>query len=129
MTKWITSHPDHLSPTDTDNLAQVESRSPMLERLSTHVTAFAEMLTGRHGDRLNAWLASADNDDLPHLQSFVQGIRRDHAVVLAGLTLSHSSGPSKATSAVSRPSNARCSAAPTSTCSGNGSFWPESHLT
>jgi transposase len=93
VTKWITSHPDHLSPAETDNLAQVKSRSPILERLSTHVTAFAEMLTGRHGDRLDAWLVNADSDDLPHLQSFVQGIRRDHAAVLAGLTLSHSSGP------------------------------------
>ena len=59
----------------------------MLERLSTHVTGFAEMLTGRYGDRLDG----ADNDDLPHLQSFIQGIHRDHAAVLAGSTLSHSS--------------------------------------
>ncbi|WP_446746299.1 transposase [Sphaerimonospora cavernae] len=51
------------------------------------------MLTGRHGSRLDAWLDAADTDDLPHLQSFVRGIHRDYAAVLAGLTLTHSSGP------------------------------------
>ncbi|MEV0391410.1 hypothetical protein [Nonomuraea sp. NPDC050643] len=92
-TKWIASHPHHPTEASTDNLTQVKSRSPILGRLSTHVTAFAEMLTGRRGDRLDAWLADADNDDLRRLQSFVHGIRRDYAAVLAGLTLSHNSGP------------------------------------
>ncbi|MEU7991011.1 hypothetical protein AB0B56_39780 [Streptosporangium canum] len=50
----------------------------------------------RYGDRLDAWLAGADNDDLPHLQSFIQGIHRDHAAVLAGSTLSHSSATGQA---------------------------------
>jgi transposase len=93
VTRWLTSHPDHLSEEDAANLAQVKTRSPALERLSAHVTAFAEMLMGRHGDRLEAWLAAADTDNLPHLQSFVRGIHRDHAAVLAGLTLPHNSGP------------------------------------
>ncbi len=32
-------------------------------------------------------------DDLPHLHSFANGLERDHAAVLAGLTLPYSSGP------------------------------------
>lgn len=37
------------------------------------------MMTGRHGERLPEWLAAADLDDLPHLHSFIRGIRRDQA--------------------------------------------------
>ncbi|MEV7006652.1 transposase [Streptosporangium sp. NPDC051022] len=93
MAKWITSHPDHLSEEEAAALAQVTTRSTVLERLSTHVTAFTEMFTGRHGDRLENWLATTEADDLPQLQAFARGIRRDHAAVLAALTLPHSSGP------------------------------------
>ena len=50
------------------------------------------MMTGRHGERLPAWLAAVRTDDLPHLHSFTRGIRRDQAAVTNGLTLAHSSG-------------------------------------
>ncbi|WP_308249202.1 ISL3 family transposase [Nonomuraea harbinensis] len=93
VTRWITSHPDHLTEHDSANLAQVKMRSPALERLSAHVAAFAEMLTGRHGARLEDWLTAVEDDGLSHLHAFAHGIRRDHAAVLAGLTLPHSSGP------------------------------------
>lgn len=42
----------------------------------------AEMLTGRHGDRLGSWMAAVASEDLPHLHRFVPGIERDHAAVL-----------------------------------------------
>jgi transposase len=54
--------------------------------------AFAEMLTGRHGDRLDAWIAAVESDDPPHLHRFVTGLRRDYDAVRNGLTLPHSSG-------------------------------------
>lgn len=50
------------------------------------------MMTGRHGERLDAWLTAVEADDLTDLHSFARGIRRDHAAVLNGLTMSHSSG-------------------------------------
>lgn len=65
---------------------------PHLDATATHVGAFAEMLTGRHGDRLDSWMASVDTDDLPHLHRFVTGLRRDYQAVRNGLTLSQSSG-------------------------------------
>jgi hypothetical protein len=52
------------------------------------VRAFAEMMTGRHGDSLDAWMARVDADDLPYLRSFTIGIRRHYAAVLSGLTRS-----------------------------------------
>ena len=94
VTRWITSHPDHLTDDQTARLSQVKTRSVQLRLSATagHVTAFAEMMTGRHGERLPAWLAAVDLDDLPHLHSFTRGIRRDQAAVTNGLTLAHSSG-------------------------------------
>jgi len=50
------------------------------------------MLTGRHGERLQSWMAAVEADNLPHLQRFVTGLRRDHSAVLNGLTLTYSSG-------------------------------------
>ena len=40
------------------------------------------------GTVMGCWFAF----DLPHLQRFVTGLRRDHTAVLNGLTLTYSSG-------------------------------------
>lgn len=50
------------------------------------------MLTGRHGDRLDAWLATVEADDQPDLHSFAAGLKRDYDAVRNGLTMSYSSG-------------------------------------
>jgi hypothetical protein len=60
-----------------------------------HVSTFAEMMTGRHGKRLDAWIAAVDAEDLPDLRSFTRGLTHDHDAVLARLTLEHSSGGSR----------------------------------
>jgi transposase len=92
VTRWIISHPDHLTDDQTARISQVKARSTQLSATAGHVTAFAEMMTGSHGEHLPAWLAAVDLDDLPHLHSFTRGIRRDQAAVTNGLTLAHSSG-------------------------------------
>jgi len=92
VTRWITSHPDNLTDDEKAQLSQVKARSAKLRAAAGHVTAFAEMMTGRHGERLLAWMAAVDLDDLPHLRSFTSGIRRDQDAVANGLTLEHSSG-------------------------------------
>lgn len=92
VTRWITSHPDHLTGEETAKLSQVKTRSAHLSATAGHVTAFAEMMTGRHGERLPGWMAAVDLDDLPCLHSFTNGIRRDQPAVANGLTLAHSSG-------------------------------------
>jgi transposase len=92
VTRWITSHPGHLTDEETAQLSQVKARSAHLSTAAGHVTAFAEMMTGRHGERLPEWIDAVDLDDLPHLHSFTRGIRRDQAAVTNGLTMAHSSG-------------------------------------
>jgi transposase len=92
ITSWILRRPDDLDTDEALKLKQVLATCPHLDATATHVNAFAEMLTGRHGDRLDSWMASVDTDDLPHLHRFVTGLKRDYHAVRNGLTLSHSSG-------------------------------------
>jgi hypothetical protein len=54
--------------------------------------AFAEIMSGLRGDRLDGWIAAVEADDLPGLHSFATGVRRDYQAVVNGLTLPYSSG-------------------------------------
>jgi transposase len=92
LAKWITSDPENLDDDEKAKLAQARERCPDLDSLAGHVTEFAKILTGRHGDRLDAWIAAVEADDQPDLHSFVRGIKRDYDAVLNGLTLPWSSG-------------------------------------
>jgi transposase len=67
-------------------------RCPDLDILAGHVTGFAKILTGLHGDRLDGWITAVETDDQPDLHSFARGLRHDHDAVVNGLTLPWSSG-------------------------------------
>ena len=92
VTGWIRRRPGNLDADEQLKLKQVRAACPYLDALRGHVEEFAKMLTGRHGERLDAWIAAVRADDLPHLHAFANGLERDHAAVLAGLTLPCSSG-------------------------------------
>ena len=92
ITSWIRRRPDNLDADEQLKLKQVQAACPHLDALRGHVEEFAKMLTGRHGQRLDAWIAAVRADDLRHLHAFANGLERDHAAVLAGLTLPYSSG-------------------------------------
>jgi transposase len=53
---------------------------------------FMRIVRDHHVDALDSWFARADASGLPELQSFVAGLRRDRAAVLAALTLPFSNG-------------------------------------
>jgi transposase len=93
VTGWVLRNPDSLSDDEQLKLKQVRERCPHLDALAGHVTEFAKILIGQHGDRLDEWIAAADADDLPDLHSFTHGIKRDYDAVHNGLTLPWSSGP------------------------------------
>jgi transposase len=85
--------PDHLDPRDAVKLREVRSRNRDVDRLVKHVRAFAIMITGRHGDRLDAWITAVEHDHtLTPLAGFARNLRRDLDAVRNGLTLPHSSG-------------------------------------
>jgi transposase len=89
---WILTDPARLDPADAAALAAIRARCPELDALTRHVTEFAKILTGRHGSRLDAWMAAVDADDQPELHSFTTGIRQDYTAVRNGLTLPWNSG-------------------------------------
>ena len=93
VTSWIMTHPDHLDSRDTAKLRDVRTRDRNLNRLVKHVRAFAIMMTGRHGDRLDEWITVVEQDTLAPLAGFARNLRRDLDAVRNGLTLEHSSGP------------------------------------
>jgi hypothetical protein len=92
LARWITADPDNLNDDEKAELAQARERCPHLDALAGHVTEFAKILTGRHGDRLDGWITAVEADDQPDLHSFVRGIKRDYDAVLNGLTMPWSSG-------------------------------------
>jgi len=89
---WLLRHPDNLDSDEQVALKYGRARCPHLDALARHVAGFAEMLTRRRGDRLDAWIEAVEADDLPDLHRFTTGLKRDHTAVRNGLTLPHSSG-------------------------------------
>ena len=92
VTGWIMRRPETLEPTEQTRLQQVLARCPQLDATSAHVAAFADIMSGLRGSRLDGWIAAIEADDLPGLGSFATGLRRDHQAVVNGLTLPYSSG-------------------------------------
>lgn len=112
--RWITSDPDHLTDDDKDHLAAILDRSRPLAALDHHVTTFAKMLIHRTGEHdLDPWLAAVDSEtaDLPHLRSFAQGLRRDHAASSTDSRCPTHPARSRAKTAGSSTSRGSCLAA------------------
>jgi transposase len=92
IVSWLLRRPDTLDEQEQLGLKQVLAACPHLEATAGHVAGFADMLTGLHGERLDAWMDTVDAEDLPYLRSFVTGLKQDYMAVVNGLTLPHSSG-------------------------------------
>ncbi|MER6401729.1 transposase [Kitasatospora sp. NPDC001603] len=92
MTSWITRHPDRL-PTDAgQQLKEILTRVPALATTAEHVRSFAELMNDRRGRELKDWIARVQQDKVPALRSFAAGLLQDLDAVVAGLSLSYSSG-------------------------------------
>src|SRR6266568_4386369 len=92
VASWILRDPDTLDDDEKAKLGQVRERCPHLDTLAGHVTEFAKILTGRHGDRLDDWIAAVEADDQPDLHSFARGLTHDYDAVVNSLTLPWNSG-------------------------------------
>jgi len=93
VTGWITGLPGHLDPADEERLHAIRARCPELDAAVRHVAGFARMIKDLSGDKntLTGWMSAVDAD-LPTLQSFTAGLRRDLDAVVAGLTMHYNSG-------------------------------------
>ncbi|MEV3972863.1 hypothetical protein AB0K68_32760 [Streptomyces sp. NPDC050698] len=92
VTGWLTRHPTGLSAEDRASLKDVLARCPELDTAARHVRDFGEMLTGRLGSTLPAWIDAVDASQLPGLTGFALHLRRDLVAETAGFTLDWSSG-------------------------------------
>jgi transposase len=90
ISRWMLTDPARLGGDEQTQLTAVLGRCPDLHALAGHVTEFAKMLTNRHGDRLDNWLATAGEH--PALAPFAHGIRQDYQAVRNALTLQWNSG-------------------------------------
>jgi transposase len=92
LARWILTDPANLGDDEKEKLARARERCPHLDALAGHVTGFAKILTGLHGDRIDDWITAVEADDQPDLHSFARGLKHDHQAVLNGLTMPWSSG-------------------------------------
>ena len=122
IARWILTAPENLGDQDTSALTRARGQCPHLDALARHVTEFAKMLTGLHGDRLDQWLAAVEADEPS--PTCTPSPAASAATTTPSATASPSAGtaePSKGTTARSSTSSGSCTDAPTSTCSAR---WP-----
>jgi transposase len=84
--------PADLDETEKHHLALICQASPTANLLYELVQEFMNMLRHRKGERLDDWIRAVRDSHIKELLSFVRGIERDKAAVLAGLTLPQSNG-------------------------------------
>lgn len=70
VTGWLTRHPVALSEEERVALEGILARCPELDTAAGHVRDFGEMLTGRLGAVLPAWIGTVEAGQLPGLTSF-----------------------------------------------------------
>lgn len=67
-------------------LVKLRQIHPEVDRAYDLVQQFVQMLHTRTGEHLDAWLDQVERSDLPELQSFAAGVKKDKDAVRAGLT-------------------------------------------
>jgi transposase len=84
--------PADLSSEEQETLALLRSLHSEVNQAYELVQQFAHMLRTRTGEKLDDWLEKVRASQIRALQSFVLGVERDKAAVLAGLTLPQNNG-------------------------------------
>jgi len=92
ITRWIMTEDGRLTAAQRTLLDRVLASCPELAATARHVHDFAQIMATRTGHRLDQWTKAVTADNLPAMRSLITGLRRDHAAVVAGLTLTWSSG-------------------------------------
>lgn len=90
---WLLVRPfDDLSKPEQEELLALCQTSATAEKLYQLVQEFFRLVHDRQGTQLDSWLSKVQASGIPELQRFANGLERDKAAVLAGLTLVHSNG-------------------------------------
>jgi transposase len=83
---------EELETDEHETLLTLRQLHPEIDLAYDLVQQFAQMLRTRTGEQLDAWLEQVRASQIRELQSFVLGIERDKAAVVAGLTLPQNNG-------------------------------------
>jgi transposase len=86
------ARPATLDTEEQETLSQLCQSHPEVDLAYDLVQQFAQMLRTRTGEHLDAWLEKVRASQIREFQSFVLGIERDKAAVVAGLTLPQNNG-------------------------------------
>ena len=84
--------PTDLSSEEQKTLALLRSLQSEVNQAYELVQQFAHMLRTRTGEKLDDWLENVRASHIRTFQSFVLGVERDKAAVLAGPTLPQNNG-------------------------------------
>jgi len=95
VTGWIMRRPDELTDDQRHQLQQILGRSEEIAVAHRVATSFAHLLRQRRGADLETWVHQAEACDVREIRSFATTLRHDWDAVVAGLTLSHSNGPTE----------------------------------
>lgn len=88
---WLfVRNPDKLDEQEQETLTAICQASETARAMYQLVQEFRDMLHQRTGEKLDEWLEKVRASQIRELQSFVTGIERDKAAVVAGLTLPYS---------------------------------------
>lgn len=94
LTRLLLTRPDRLTDAQRDRLTELTAACPEMIDLAGLVHGFADLLRPREGntDRLDEWITTVREADLPHCHAFTRGLDLDRAAVNAALTLPHHNG-------------------------------------
>jgi transposase len=86
------SRPEKLEAEKQEMVRQLRQSHPEADLAYELVQQFAQMLRTRTGEQLDIWLENVRASQIREFQSFVLGVERDKAAVVAGLTLPQNNG-------------------------------------
>ncbi|NDU75165.1 ISL3 family transposase [Actinomadura sp. DSM 109109] len=94
LTRLLLARPDTLKPDQHELLAKTTSACPEMSTLAALVRSFARLLApaADNADRLQEWISAAEEVNLPHVHSFIRGLRLDQTAVCAALTSEYHNG-------------------------------------
>jgi len=92
-TTWLFIRPlKELDEKEQQELATIRQTSETAETIYQLVQGFLQIVRTRRGEHLDSWMSTVRACHIRELNSFVAGLERDKAAVVAGLTLPHSNG-------------------------------------
>jgi len=94
LSRLLLTRPDTLRPHQQELLHKTTNACPEMSDLAALVRAFAPLLTPAddNADRLEEWISTAQEVSLPHIHSFLRGLRFDQDAVRAALTSEYHNG-------------------------------------